>query len=120
MPQIFGKFDHMRFRDLRKHLDSRAEKTEELFQRRFVGELFPNRGGQRPIRMTGIRFPDLRYGQGTDLRGHLEQKDGEKEEKQEEKVGDAEDVGAMLDRDNQLRLALQFVRTLPVVKALQN
>ena len=55
-----------------------------------------------------------------DLRGHLEQKDGEKEEKQEEKVGDAEDVGAMLDRDNQLRLALQFVRTLPVVKALQN
>ena len=71
MPQMFGKFDHMRFRDLRKHLDSWTEKTEELFQRRLVRELFPNCGGKRPIRMIGVGFPDLRYGQGPDLRGHL-------------------------------------------------
>ena len=42
----------------------------------------------------------------------------EKEEKGREK-DDREDVQTMLDRDNQLRMALQFVKTLPVLRELQ-
>ncbi len=56
-----------------------------------------------------------------DLRGHLEQKDEKADApKEEEKKSDAEDMSAMLARDNQLRLALQFVKTLPVLKTLKN
>ncbi len=56
-----------------------------------------------------------------DLRGHLEQKDAKGEKAgDEEKLSDAEEVKTMLDRDNQLRLALQFVKTLPVLKTLKN
>ncbi len=61
-----------------------------------------------------------------DLRRHLEQqktkKDGgvKKADGKEVKDGkDAEDVKDMISRDNQLRLALQFVKTLPVLKELQ-
>ena len=42
----------------------------------------------------------------------------EKEEKGREKDA-REDVQTMLDRDNQLRMALQFVKTLPVLRELQ-
>ncbi len=55
-----------------------------------------------------------------DLRGHLEQKKDEAEEKNGKASGEDEETGAMLDRDNQLRLALQFVKTLPVLKELRN
>ena len=56
-----------------------------------------------------------------DLRGHLEQKDEKADApREEEKKSDAEDMSAMLARDNQLRLALQFVKTLPVLKTLKN
>ena len=41
------------------------------------------------------------------------------EKKSKEKTKDAEDVKGMIARDNQLRLALQFVKTLPVLKELQ-
>ena len=65
-----------------------------------------------------------------DLRRHLEQKKARKddeskkaaekaEKKSKEKAKDAEDVKGMIARDNQLRLALQFVKTLPVLKELQ-
>lgn len=56
-----------------------------------------------------------------DLRGHLEQKDDKGEKAgNEETLSDAEEVKAMLDKDNQLRLALQFAKTLPVLKTLKN
>ncbi len=56
-----------------------------------------------------------------DLRGHLEQKNDKGENVgNEETLSDAEEVKAMLDKDNQLRLALQFVKTLPVLKTLKN
>ena len=56
-----------------------------------------------------------------DLRGHLEQKaDKTEERKDDEKADNGEDISAMLSRDNQLRLALQFVKTLPVLKSLKN
>ena len=63
-----------------------------------------------------------------DLRRHLEQqkakkddakKADSKDEKKDKDAKDAEDVKDMIDRDNQLRLALQFVKTLPVLKELQ-
>jgi len=61
-----------------------------------------------------------------DLRRHLEQQkakkdDGDKKSKtaKKDKGKDAEDVKDMIARDNQLRLALQFVKTLPVLKELQ-
>ncbi len=54
-----------------------------------------------------------------DLRGHLEQKSGEEESPQSD-TAEAEEVSQMLERDNQLRLALQFVKTLPVLKELKN
>ncbi len=59
-----------------------------------------------------------------DLRGHLEKKDGEaknagKDKAGEEKKDEREEVKEMLGRDNQLRLALQFVKTLPIVRELQ-
>ena len=59
-PQRFGKFDRMRFRDLRKLRDFWAEKTEELLTHRLKGKLFLNRSMPRPIRMTGACFPVLR------------------------------------------------------------
>ncbi len=56
-----------------------------------------------------------------DLRGHLEQKDAKDEKAgEEETLSDAEEVKTMLGRDNQLRLALQFAKTLPVLKTLRN
>lgn len=56
-----------------------------------------------------------------DLRGHLEQKKEKSDSpKEEEKSGESEDMSAMLAKDNQLRLALQFVKTLPVLKTLKN
>ncbi|MBQ5728565.1 MAG: peptidase S41, partial [Mailhella sp.] len=69
-----------------------------------------------------------------DLRRHLEQKKAKKDEeskkaadKAEKKAKDkadkkdkgSEDVKDMIARDNQLRLALQFVKTLPVLRELQ-
>ena len=61
-----------------------------------------------------------------DLRRHLEQQKAKKDEKAdkanekvEQKDKDAEDVKGMIERDNQLRLALQFVKTIPVLKELQ-
>ena len=63
-----------------------------------------------------------------DLRRHLEQQKAKKDdakkaeskdEKKDKDAKDAEDVKDMIDRDNQLRLALQFVKTLPVLKELQ-
>lgn len=62
-----------------------------------------------------------------DLRRHLEQQKAKKEEdskkaeagKAEKDDKSAEDVKDMIARDNQLRLALQFVKTLPVLKELQ-
>ena len=65
-----------------------------------------------------------------DLRRHLEQQKAKKDEKSkkadgktgdkaDKKAKDAEDVKTMIQKDNQLRLALQFVKTLPVLKELQ-
>ena len=54
-----------------------------------------------------------------DLRGHLEQKGGE-DKREKGDTAEAEEVALMLDQDNQLRLALQFVKTLPVLKELRN
>ena len=62
-----------------------------------------------------------------DLRRHLEQQKAKKgdaeakdaEAKGKDKEADKEDVQSMLDRDNQLRMALQFVKTLPVLRDLQ-
>ena len=61
-----------------------------------------------------------------DLRRHLEQQKAKKDdksaktnEKADKKDKVAEDVKGMMERDNQLRLALQFVKTLPVLKELQ-
>ena len=63
-----------------------------------------------------------------DLRRHLEQqkakksedaKKAKKDEKKDKADSEAEDVQTMVDRDNQLRLALQFVKTLPVLQELK-
>ena len=54
-----------------------------------------------------------------DLRGHLEQKDGgDKNEKSG--TAEAEEAARMLARDNQLRMALQFAKTLPALRELKN
>ena len=65
-----------------------------------------------------------------DLRRHLEQKKAQKDDakksgkkadkKQAEEEAKAEEVKDMVARDNQLRMALQFVKTLPVLRDLQN
>ncbi|MBP3731160.1 MAG: S41 family peptidase [Mailhella sp.] len=56
-----------------------------------------------------------------DLRGHLEKKDGEqkKNASASPKSEGQEETKELLERDNQLRLALQFVKTLPIVKELE-
>ena len=58
-----------------------------------------------------------------DLRGHLEKKDGEQKKSEAAAGADKKDESAetreMLEKDNQLRLALQFVKTLPIFKELQ-
>jgi carboxyl-terminal processing protease len=57
-----------------------------------------------------------------DLRGHLEKKDGGERTKEPgagTKDEGQEDAKEMLERDNQLRLALQFVKTLPIVRLLE-
>ena len=41
----------------------------KLYRRYFP--LLMGLAGRIPIRMIGVGFPDLRYGQGPDLRGHL-------------------------------------------------
>ena len=65
-----------------------------------------------------------------DLRRHLEQKKAQKDDakksgkkadkKQAEEEAKADEVKDMVARDNQLRMALQFVKTLPVLRDLQN
>ncbi|MBQ3893532.1 MAG: S41 family peptidase [Desulfovibrio sp.] len=57
-----------------------------------------------------------------DLRGHLEKKDGGERTREPgagTKDEGQEDAKEMLERDNQLRLALQFVKTLPIVRLLE-
>ena len=56
-----------------------------------------------------------------DLRRHLEQQKAkaDSEKKDAETAAEQEDAKDMLARDNQLRLALQFVKTLPVLQEMQ-
>ncbi len=57
-----------------------------------------------------------------DLRGHLEKKSDDRKESTETssvKKEGQEEIKDMLERDNQLRLALQFVKSLPIFKELE-
>jgi len=54
-----------------------------------------------------------------DLSRHLETKGGEKTDKKETGKDEDEETREFLARDNQLRMALQFVKTLPTLRQLR-